>query len=202
MFTPFVPGADFFAGADETTETVGLLRMLSVGKFVGRKRHDLAVACLKSSTSDATLTIVGERSTAEHEVNWHLLIRLVDQEGLKERTTVTANVSPKSMPALFRKHDLLLMIAEREPASMSVVEALASGLVVVVRSDNRTSAFVEVSGLGVVIPASGSEGLAQAIADATGILRRTSRVERQSRFIHLFGPTTAIASWNDLLTDK
>ncbi len=202
-FTPFVPGAEFFTSASESSETIGQLRMLSVGKFVERKRHDLAVECLKSSSpSDATLTIVGERSTAEHEAQWSLLIEQVGYEGLGERITFRANVTPESMPALFREHDLLLMLAEREPASMSVVEALASGLVVVARSDNRTSAFVAASGLGVVLPLSGSEGLAQAIEDATEILRSTSRMERQSRFIRLFGPTVAMAAWNDLLTDR
>lgn len=199
---PFLPLSGFFR-TDVTEETPANLRLLSVGKFVERKRHDLALECLHnlhhSGALAASLTVVGEISTEEHRFWQQRFLAETHERGLSKWVVVDGNVAPSRMPELLRSHDVLLMLSENEPAAMIVLEALAAGLVVVVREDNRTSGFVRSTGAGSILLSDTPISLDEALGHALSALRRTTRTDRRICYRRFFGPAAVKSAWDELL---
>lgn len=199
---PFLPRSDYFRANSSDAPSEGLC-LLSVGKFVQRKRHDLALQCLNnlhcSGATDTSLTVVGEASTKEHQYWYQQLIVESHALGLHRSVIVKENVAPSQMPKLLESHDVLLMLAEYEPASMIVLEALAAGLVVVVREENRVSGFVRATGSGSILLSDTPSDLEKALECALRVLRRSSRADRRRRYWSLFGRESVQSAWDELL---
>lgn len=199
---PFLPHSGFFS-SETINESSANLRLLSVGKFVQRKRHDLALECLANlddaGRADVSLTVIGELSTAEHRVWRDQLVHQIHERGLERQVRIHVNVPPSRMPEILQNHDVLLMLSENEPAAIIVLEALAAGLVVVVREGNRTSKFVQETGSGAVLLSDDPRSLDAGLRRALATIHRTSRAERVRRYRSTFGPAAVKSAWEELL---
>lgn len=123
------------------------LNILSVGKYRGYKNLTLlveAVSCLHPAhLAQLTVTIVGQvASQTEHD--YHERLRAdIAAKGLGSVIALKSNVPYSQMDSLYQASDVFVLTSLREVASVAVVEAMASGLVVVSTDENGTASYVE-----------------------------------------------------------
>jgi glycogen synthase len=117
-----------FPFAESTPES---MRLLYVGQVTRHKGVHTAVEAMKLISEQekfkaATLTIVGG---PDYEGR---IARLVSSLGLNDRVRFTGMVARERLPELYREHDILVFPSVwDEPFSITVLEAMASGLAVV-----------------------------------------------------------------------
>lgn len=118
-------------------------QMLAIGKYEQRKNHHLLISVLPKLPANVTLTIAGELTTPAHQNYFDSLVALASDVGVSNRVTLLTNRPHGEMAGLYLRHDLFVMVSEREPASVSQLEAMAHGLGVVIARDNGTAHYVE-----------------------------------------------------------
>lgn len=128
----------FHPGDAPGREGGAALRVLSVGRLIPRKRMDTLIrAAALLPPGSVELTIAGdgpERGALE---------RLVAELGLRDRVRLTGRLEHDRLPALYREHDLFAMVSLNEGMSNTVLEALASGLPVVLSDTGGTAELLE-----------------------------------------------------------
>lgn len=118
-------------------------RLIAVGKMADRKRHiELVRALAELPRQDWHLTIVGESSTQSHEDYLSRLRVAVRESGCEDKIEIRVNVSTMKMPEYYADHDVMVLASRDEPASVSILEAMAAGLFVVSGKGNGTSCYV------------------------------------------------------------
>ena len=86
--------------------------------------------------------MVGEVVTIEQRVLRNQIERLVNFLGLEKMVTFLDNVPHSQINNVYESHDIFVLSATNEPASISVLEALGNGLPVVCSETCGTSAYV------------------------------------------------------------
>jgi glycosyltransferase involved in cell wall biosynthesis len=104
-------------------EAAGQL-VLSVGRLIPRKGHDLAIRAA-AAMPEATLLIVGEGPQAA------ALKRLAEQLGSSERVRFLGSMPQERLSRVYSAADVLLLASSREGLPNVVLEALACGTPVV-----------------------------------------------------------------------
>ena len=131
---------------DETNSSIKSLNLLSIGKFQSRKNHlELVQYFLANKlliSNGATLTIIGEVSTKEHKYNYYSMIEALSRSSFGNRVKVLVNVPFKECQALLSSCDIFLLLSDSEPASVSNLEAMSMGKLVIVRSKNGTANYL------------------------------------------------------------
>jgi len=123
----------------------GKVRILSVGKYVSRKKHRLllrAVAAIRD-IAPIEVTLIGECSTEEHRREVKEIRKLIAYEGLLNIVTVRKNLSFTDVQAEYLKHDIFVLPSTDEPAAYSLLEAMAHGLPVVCSEANGTLCYIQ-----------------------------------------------------------
>lgn len=128
--------------AERRSWNTGSPRLLVIGKYEQRKNHHLLINVL-SRLPSVCLTIVGELATSGHQEYFDSLITRASELGVAHRVKFLINRPHSEMPDLYLSHDLFVMASQREPASVSQLEAMAHGLGVVIARDNGTAHYVE-----------------------------------------------------------
>ncbi|WP_158895403.1 glycosyltransferase [Amycolatopsis anabasis] len=107
-------------------------RIVTVGRLVPRKGFATAIAALPG-VPDTELIIAGGpasgRLTDDPEAT--RLLELADRAGVRDRVTMTGQVSRDQMPGLLRSADLVLCTPWYEPFGIVPLEAMACGVPVV-----------------------------------------------------------------------
>lgn len=119
------------------------IHILDIGKFEKRKNHILLVRALALLMKDYnfTLTIVGECTSLNHEHNLDELKTVLRETGMNERTRILLNQQPATVQNIYPQHDVLVLPATAEPASISNLEAMAYGLPVICSNSNGTACY-------------------------------------------------------------
>lgn len=118
-------------------------RLLYVGQLAQHKGVHTAVQALKMIVTDpthrsTTLTIIGG---PDYENRLH---RLVESLGLEHRVRFTGLVPRDQLPGIYQDHDILLFPSIwEEPFSLTLLEAMASGLAVVGTCTGGTSEILK-----------------------------------------------------------
>ena len=150
------------------------LRLLFAGRLVPEKGvHTIvpALASLAARGIPARLTIAGVKVFP-----WRYsdeLKALVARHGLEDRVSFLDAVPPAEMVDVYRRHNVLLFpstIAEGLP--MSVLEAMACGLLVVGTTVGGTAELLEDAVTGIAVPPEDPVALGEALAD---IVRNPAR---------------------------
>ena len=150
-------------------------RLLCVGQLIPRKNVvSLIEAMAAPELTACTLTVVGAGPERE------ALERRADELGLGGRIAFAGYVPADGLPELFARHDVLVHPALQEVWGLTVNEALAAGLTVVVGEHAGVTPSVR-DMRGVVVAGVSAEGLRVGIAsalpavpiDEPEILRRT-----------------------------
>jgi glycosyltransferase involved in cell wall biosynthesis len=120
------------------------LRFIAIGKFEPRKNHLLAVrAFAAAAPPPSTLTLIGEVTSDQHKDSLKEVEREIDRLSIEGRTSIYTNLTPSEVKSHLAKHNVCLMVSRNELASISQIEAMASGLAVICTTDNGTAHYID-----------------------------------------------------------
>ena len=142
-YVPFV--ADLTRAVKTRWFDADRVHLLCVGKFTPRKNHALLIDVVEElgRRHDLHLTLVGEVSTDEHRAHHAELRALIEKRGLGDRVSIRTNVPFADLRQVYVDHDVFVLPSRDEPASVSVLEAMAHGLPVVCSTTSGTRWYVE-----------------------------------------------------------
>lgn len=143
-FLPFLIQKTFDVQENKPNDDV--IRIVSVGKYKSvRKNHSLLLQALKALNLDVdwSLEIVGECNDRDGKKNYQRLMAEAQSFGRYADVKLKYNVPYFDMPKIFSRADLFILPASNEPAAISVLEALASGIPVICSDSCGTRAYVE-----------------------------------------------------------
>ena len=121
-------------------------RLLTIGKFVERKKHLLLLAALKNLKARGfkfELTIVGEISSALHESNYAKVVSFIEENNMTGDVNIKVNVPHENIGEIFAASDLFILPATNEPAGVSVLEAMAYSLPVICSTTCGTQWYIK-----------------------------------------------------------
>ena len=102
-------------------------RLLAVGSLIARKRLDTIVRALaEPGAADAELVLVGDGPERER------LDALARSLGVQRRVRFVGALEPGAMPGAYREADVFILASAAEGRANVLIEAMASGLPVVV----------------------------------------------------------------------
>ncbi|WP_052465836.1 glycosyltransferase [Mobilicoccus massiliensis] len=147
------------------------LRWLYVGSLIERKGVDklvesFAIAVARDPDRPWHLTLVGDGPMREQ------LTERIAELGLADKVTFAGIVAPAEVGSYLRTHDVLVHLSAYETFGITLIEAAASGLPVVVTKcggPEETMALPEDVGMCVFVPRDPEPA---AVADAVASLRR------------------------------
>ena len=163
-----VPVDDFPLRAERVTD---LRRWIYLGGLTAVKRVHLlldAFAVVAVDRGDVELTLVGSGPLEDS------LRARTAALGLSDRVHFVASVTHDQVPALLREHDLLVHASSTETFGMTVVEAVASGLpVLVTASGGPGETLAGIEGIaGEIVPV--ADGIVELVA---GYRRLAARLD-------------------------
>lgn len=138
-----------------------VVHFLVVGKYQLRKNHLLMLEAASQLTEryDFRITFVGEVSTPAHS---EMRVRVEEAAvtlGLTGKVFFLDNVPFAQMVALYRTHDVFILPASHEPASVSLLEALGQGVPAVCSDSCGTRTYIRDGLGGFVFSADDTESL-------------------------------------------
>ena len=181
-----LPGATAIVGNGVDAASMGRVRpdaersdVIFVGRLIDEKRIDVllgAVAALVDRFPAIRCLIVGDGPEREH------LAHLATELGLDGHVLFVGRVADERLPALLRGSKVFVLPSAREGYAITVVEAMACGLVPVV-ARSRLSAAPDLIDDGVdgVISEPTVPGFAAAIGELLGDPGRCRRMARAAR---------------------
>jgi glycosyltransferase involved in cell wall biosynthesis len=138
------------------------VRILSVGQTIARKGHAQLIRALpeilERTRADARVRIVG-REGPDHDA----LLALAREVGVADRIELSGAAAKEKMPEVYRQADLLVHFSVCEGMSNVVLEAMASGLPVVVTAVGGMSALVAPGASGEIVPVGDAQAAAEAL---------------------------------------
>lgn len=141
--------------------------VLYVGRFVDGKRPGIvleAFADVLDDHPDATLQLCGEGPLEDD------LRSLVSEHGMESAVTFLGHVPYDEMPAVYRSSDVLVLPSRTEGVPRTVLEAMASGVQVVVSDLEQVADLIEDNGRVVrtVSPAAFGDAIAEVLSNPDG----------------------------------
>ncbi len=150
----------------ERAATIGQ-RLLFVGQISGHKGMEtlleaFALVQQKHGFSQATLSIVGAGLSAEYTSD---IQRYAETLGISQSVDWRGKLPRQALPDIYASHDILIFPSRwDEPFSITVVEALAMGLVVVGSDTGGTTEIIKHEQTGMVFARDDAAGCAAHIA--------------------------------------
>lgn len=146
---PFVIESRFFrVGMERFASPVPnrRLKLLVVGKFRPYKGILEMLTLLGEnriiSDSLVNLTLVGECASDEDRNYLGRVEDLIEKKFSSVLLEIALNVDHKEMHEIYRRHDVFLLPSRREVASVSVLEAAASGMATLSSNENGTACYL------------------------------------------------------------
>lgn len=156
------------------------IRVFAVGKFDSPSKNNAELVrslapMLRAGT--VRLTILGLR---DEEVTpaYRRLLDAIAEEGVDGAVTLVEELPYDESRRLYARHDLFVMVSSRESAGIAPVEAMTTGLPVIVGSDVGTKYFVREGETGFVFP---DRDFAAFAARVAHFVERPAELERMGR---------------------
>ncbi len=153
-YLPFGADPSFLLNKLPSSRGCKPLSILSIGKFgLSRKRHEWIIRVLEDMQNiDFRLHLVGSIPNEPSEY-YEFLKETINNSPIKDRIIRHEGIPYEKVQELLTEQDLFVLPSYNEPASVSVVEAMAHGLPVISSDDNGTSCYIEHGKNGFVFPA-------------------------------------------------
>ena len=160
----------------------GAVNVLCIGKFQARKNHRLFLEAVSrlSGRYPVRATIVGECTNAEHRRELAGVEELRASLGLADRVVVKTNLPFPDVQQEYARHDLFVLPARREAASVSVLEAMAHSLPVICSDSNGTQCYIRPGENGLVFASDDVDGLTAAMGEIVEDRERLKAMGRRS----------------------
>lgn len=120
-------------------------RLISVGRLISRKRHELAIAALPHIPDEYNLTIVGDGPEEAR------LRDLAIQLGVSQRVTFTGGVSRSEVMRLIANSDILIHCSRQEGAGWVVGEAQSIGVPPIAFKGSGADDVIRLGGIGELV---------------------------------------------------
>lgn len=137
------------------------INVFCIGKYQERKNHQMMIEAVEELLPkyDIHLTIAGEISNPFHEEYFRTVSDYVSGHGLEERVTFLKNLNRTEIAREYRKADVYVVPSTGEPASITVIEAMAYSVPAISGTDNGTASYIDYGKTGYVFEDNNKEDL-------------------------------------------
>lgn len=139
----------------------GRINIFCIGKYQERKNHQMMIEAVEELLPkyNLHLTIAGEISNTFHEEYYQKVVRYVKEHHLEDKVTFLVNLNRQQVSEEYRKADLYVVPSTGEPASITVIEAMAHSIPAISGSDNGTASYIDYGKTGYVFEDNNKEDL-------------------------------------------
>lgn len=139
----------------------GRVNIFCIGKYQERKNHQMMIEAVEELLAkyDLHLTIAGEVSNHFHEEYFKNVSEYVKSHHLEERVTFYKNLNRQDISKEYQKADVYVVPSTGEPASITVIEAMAFSVPAISGSDNGTASYIDYGKTGYVFRDNDKEDL-------------------------------------------
>ena len=137
------------------------INVFCIGKYQERKNHQMMIEAVEELLPkyDLHLTIAGEISNSFHEEYFRKVSDYVRTHGLEERVTFLKNLNRTAIAEEYQKADVYVVPSTGEPASITVIEAMAYSVPAISGTDNGTASYIDFGKTGYVFEDNNKEDL-------------------------------------------
>ena len=128
------------------------INIFCIGKYQERKNHQMMIEAVEELLPkyDLHLTIAGEISNHFHEEYFKKVNDYVKAHNLEDRLTFLVNLNREAVAKEYKKADVYVVPSTGEPASITVIEAMAHSVPAISGSDNGTASYIDYGKTGYV----------------------------------------------------
>lgn len=121
------------------------INIFCIGKYQQRKNHFLMVQAVEELLDKYCLhlTIAGEVSNSFHEEYYVSLEKYIEEHHLQNNVTLLKNLNKEQVFAQYEQTDVYVIPSTAEPASITVIEAMAFSIPSISGSDNGTASYID-----------------------------------------------------------
>ncbi len=130
----------------------GRINVFCIGKYQERKNLQMMIEVVENLLPkyDLHLTIAGEVSNHFHEEYYKRVTGYVREHKLEDRVTFYRNLNRQEISEQYRKADVYVVPSTGEPASITVIEAMAFSVPAISGTDNGTASYIDYGKTGYV----------------------------------------------------
>lgn len=128
------------------------INVFCIGKYQTRKNHQMMVEVVEELLSkyNLHLTIAGEISNHFHQEYYDNLVKYIKEHNLEDKVTLLINLNRQAVFEEYKKADVYVVPSTAEPASITVIEAMAFSIPAISGSDNGTASYIDYGNTGYV----------------------------------------------------
>lgn len=128
------------------------INVFCIGKYQERKNHQMMIEVIEelSPKYNLHLTIAGEISNHFHEEYYRKVTEYVKEHKLEDKVTFLVNLNREQVYEEYKKADVYVVPSTGEPASITVIEAMAFSVPAISGSDNGTASYIDYGKTGYV----------------------------------------------------
>lgn len=122
----------------------GKIQVFCIGKYEKRKNHFLMVQAVEELADryPIHLTIAGEVSNDFHRKYYASLRKYIREHHLSDKVTLLRNLNKEQVFAQYGQTDVYVIPSTGEPASITVIEAMAFSVPAISGTDNGTASYI------------------------------------------------------------
>ena len=130
----------------------GRINVFCIGKYQERKNLQMMIEVVEKLLPkyDLHLTIAGEVSNHFHEEYYERVTGYVREHKLEDKVTFYRNLNLKEISEQYSKADVYVVPSTGEPASITVIEAMAFSVPAISGTDNGTASYIDYGKTGYV----------------------------------------------------
>lgn len=143
-FAPFLMEPEI-APEDKSYFKDGKINIFCIGKYQKRKNHFMMVQAVEALIDkyDLHLTIAGEVSNDFHRQYYDSLLKYIKEHHLEDKVTLLQNLNKEKVLQQYAQTDVYVVPSTQEPASITVIEAMAFSVPSISGTDNGTASYIE-----------------------------------------------------------
>lgn len=137
------------------------INVFCIGKYQERKNHQMMIEAIEELLPkyNLHLTIAGEISNHFHEDYYKKVQEYVTQHHMEDKVTFLVNLNREEVYEQYKKADVYVVPSTGEPASITVIEAMAFSVPAISGSDNGTASYIDFGKTGYVFEDNNKEDL-------------------------------------------
>lgn len=138
------------------------INVFCIGKYQERKNLQMMIEVVEGLLQKGYhlhLTLAGEVSNHFHEEYYRRVRTYVKEHNLEDKVTFLINQNRSQMDELYRRADVYVIPSTGEPASITVIKAMAYSVPAISGSDNGTASYIDYGKTGYVFEDNNKEDL-------------------------------------------